>query len=207
MFAYQTDPEKGSSCFRSNNHMEITVKQIELARKKLAGVIAETPLQLSKRLSQKYGATIYLKREDLQDVRSYKIRGAYNKMASLSKEEQKRGVVTASAGNHAQGVAYSCSLLKIHGVIFMPTITPAQKINKVRQFGGTYVEIQLVGTTFDEASAAAQTFCKEKNAVYVPPFNDPFVIAGQGTVGVEIEEAIDGNLDVIVAPIGGGGLI
>lgn len=187
--------------------MNISKKDITEAKERLGTVIANTPLQLSKRLSHKYGATIYLKREDLQDVRSYKIRGAFNKMASLSDGEKNQGVVTASAGNHAQGVAYSCSLLKIHGVIFMPTITPLQKIDKVKQFGGKYVEIQLVGTTFDEASTAAQTYCKEHNAVYVPPFNDPYVMAGQGTIGIEIKEDIDGTLDVILAPIGGGGLM
>jgi threonine dehydratase len=187
--------------------MKIDLKDIEDAKKRLDTVIAKTPLQLSKRLSQKYDAKIYLKREDLQDVRSYKIRGAYNKMASLSKEEQKRGVVTASAGNHAQGVASSCALLQIRGVIFMPTITPVQKIDKVKHFGGEFVEVQLVGTTFDESSAAAQAYCKEKNAVYIPPFNDPLVIAGQGTVGKEIAEEIGGTLDVIIAPIGGGGLM
>lgn len=187
--------------------MTISKNDIIEAKERLGTVIAKTPLQLSKRLSHKYGATIYLKREDLQDVRSYKIRGAFNKMASLSDGEKNQGVVTASAGNHAQGVAYSCSLLKIHGVIFMPTITPLQKIDKVKQFGGKYVEIQLVGTTFDEASTAAQTYCKEHNAVYVPPFNDPYVMAGQGTIGIEIKEDIDGTLDVILAPIGGGGLM
>lgn len=187
--------------------MNITIEQIETARDRLDKVIAKTPLQLSKRLSQKYGATIYLKREDLQDVRSYKIRGAFNKIASLTKAEGKRGIVTASAGNHAQGVAYSCSLLKIHGVIFMPTVTPLQKIDKVKHFGGKYVTVKLIGNTFDDASIAAQAYCKTQSAVYVPPFNDPLVIAGQGTVGKEIYEDIDGDLDILVAPIGGGGLI
>lgn len=187
--------------------MKITTQQIDDAAKRLQSVITETPLQLSKRLSEKYKATIYIKREDLQEVRSFKIRGAYNKMASLTPEEKKRGVVCASAGNHAQGVAYSCSLLKIHGVIFMPTPTPNQKIQRVKQFGGKYVEVRLVGNAYDDAGKAAKEYCKEHNAIYVHPFNDPLTMAGQGTVGKEIYETLDGKLDMLVTCVGGGGLI
>lgn len=186
---------------------QITIQDIEEARERLGKVVAKTPLQLSKRLSEKYGATVYLKREDLQEVRSFKIRGAYNKMATLTEEEKKKGVVCASAGNHAQGVALSCSLLKIHGVIFMPSVTPQQKIDRVKNFGGKYVEIKLVGNTYDEASVASKEYCHKKNMVYVHPFNDPLTIAGQGTIAKEIYEDIDGNLDVVVVGIGGGGLI
>ncbi len=187
--------------------MKITVRDIEQAAEKLKGVAQKTPLEYSKRLSKLYGADIYLKREDLQEVRSFKIRGAYNKMASLTPEEKKRGVVCASAGNHAQGVAYSCNELKIKGVIFMPVVTPNQKIEKVQHFGDGYVEIKLVGNTFDEASIASQVYAQEHNAVYVHPFNDPHTIAGQGTVGKEIYEELKGNVDYVLAAIGGGGLI
>lgn len=170
--------------------MNLTTHDIDQAAQRLKNVLQPTPLQYSKRLSDKYQATIYLKREDQTDVRSFKLRGAYNKMSSLKEEEKKRGVVCASAGNHAQGVALSCSLLKIKGTIFMPVVTPTQKINKVRGFGGPFVEVQLVGDTFDDASNAAQDYCKEQNAVYVHPFDDPLTIAGQGTVGKEIWEEL-----------------
>src|SRR3989344_3211304 len=130
----------------------VSAQTIEEAAKRLAGVIKKTPLQFSQRLSKLYKANIYLKREDLQEVRSYKIRGAYNLMSTLSQDEKDRGVVCASAGNHAQGVAYSAAKLHIFATIFMPIVTPLQKINKVKQFGGKWVEIKLVGATFDESS-------------------------------------------------------
>lgn len=187
--------------------MKITVEQIEAAAERLREVAAKTPLQFSKRLSKQYNANVYLKREDLQEVRSFKIRGAYNKISSLSEAERKRGVVAASAGNHAQGVAYSCSVLKIKGVIFMPIATPLQKIEKVKHFGGKYAEVRLVGNTYDEASNAAHKYCEEQNAVYVHPFDDPLTIAGQGTIGREIYEELEGKLDVVVVTVGGGGLI
>lgn len=186
--------------------MKITVQQIDEAAKRLEGVIVKTPLQKSKRLSKLFGAHIYIKREDLQEVRSYKIRGAYNKMSSLAEEERKRGIVAASAGNHAQGVALSCSLLKIKGVIFMPTVTPNQKIERVKHFGDGFVEIKLVGETYDAAGKAAHEYCKKHNAIYVHPFNDPATIAGQGTIGKEIYEELEGNVDVVIVPIGGGGM-
>lgn len=186
--------------------MEPHLKDIEAAAERLKDVAQNTQLQLNKRLSEKYQATIYIKREDLQEVRSFKIRGAYNKIASLTTEEKNRGVVTASAGNHAQGVAYACFNLKIKGVIFMPVTTPNQKIEKVKNFGGEYAEVKLIGNTFDEANQAAQKYCKEQNAVYVHPFDDPFTIAGQGTVAKEIYEKLEGKLDMIIAPEGGGGL-
>ncbi len=187
--------------------MKITVKDIEQAAERLKGVSQNTPLQYSKRLSKHYNAEIYLKREDLQEVRSFKIRGAYNKIASLSKKERENGVVCASAGNHAQGVAYSCNALKIHGTIFMPIVTPNQKIEKVQQFGDGYVDIKLVGTTFDDASIASQVFAKDNNAAYIHPFNDPMTIAGQGTVGKEVYDELKGQVDFVLATIGGGGLI
>lgn len=193
--------------------MGITIQTINEAAKRLETIGVRTPLQFSKRLSEKYHAKIYLKREDLQEVRSFKIRGAYNKIASLTEAEKKRGVVCASAGNHAQGVAYSCALLNIKGVIFMPTITPPQKIAKVKHFGKDFIEIKLVGVAFDEAMQAAKQYCQEKKAVFVHAFDDPLVISGQGTVAKEIYEELSArhscsveNL-VIVSCIGGGGLI
>lgn len=187
--------------------MKITVKEIDEAAQRLKGVAQETPLQYSNRLSKQYKANVYIKREDLQEVRSFKIRGAYNKMASMTAKQRENGVVCASAGNHAQGVAYSCRALKVHGTIFMPIVTPNQKIDKVQQFGDGYVDIKLVGTTFDDASIASQVFAKEHNAAYVHPFNDPMTIAGQGTVGKEVFEELKGNVDYVVCAIGGGGLI
>lgn len=183
------------------------INQIDEAATKLEDVIQRTPLQFSKRLSQLYDAKVYIKREDLQEVRSFKIRGAYNKMVSLSSQERKRGVVCASAGNHAQGVAFSCALLKLKGTIFMPISTPNQKIQKVKQFGGAYATVKLVGKTFDDAAAAAKQFAQEQNAITVHPFNDPLTIAGQGTVGREIYSELGDAVDVVVASIGGGGLI
>jgi threonine dehydratase len=186
--------------------MKITISQIDEAAKRLEGVIAETPLQRSKRLSALFDANVYIKREDLQEVRSYKIRGAYNKMSSLTDAEKKRGIVAASAGNHAQGVALSCALLKIKGVIFMPTITPNQKIDRVKHFGDGFVEIKLIGETYDDASKASHEYCEKQKAVYVHPFNDPATIAGQGTIGKEIYEKLEGNVDIVIVPIGGGGV-
>lgn len=186
---------------------KVAIEDIDKANECVSKVAVKTPLQYSERLSKLFGAEVYLKREDLQVVRSFKLRGAYNKMCRLNPEEKKRGVVCASAGNHAQGVAYSCAKLKIKGTIFMPSITPLQKIDRVRQFGGSYITIKLVGHTYDDASKAAHTFCEQKKAVYVHPFNDPLTIAGQGTVGKEIFEQLGGIVDVVVVPIGGGGLV
>ncbi len=184
----------------------VSTKTIEEASLRISEAVKKTPLEFSKRLSKKYSAKIYLKREDLQEVRSYKIRGAYNLISTLSKSERKRGVVCASAGNHAQGVAFSCSRLKIKGVIFMPTITPFQKINRVKHFGDGWVEVKLFGQTFDEACAEALTYTKRHDKVFVHPFADPRIISGQGTVGLEIIQDLS-KLDYCVAPIGGGGLI
>lgn len=185
--------------------MSVSVQSINEASQRLQGVSIKTQLEFNQRLSDKYNAQIYLKREDLQPVRSFKIRGAYNLIASLSDVEKSRGVVCASAGNHAQGVAYSCSKLQIKGVIFMPVVTPNQKIDKVKKFGGNHVEIVLVGDTFDEASLQSKNYCQEHNMVYVHPFDDDRTIAGQGTVAKEIFEEI--LPDIIVSCVGGGGLI
>lgn len=187
--------------------MKVTIETINQAAEKLQQIGVTTPLQYSHRLSKKYNANVYIKREDLQEVRSFKIRGAYNKMSSLTDDEKKQGVVAASAGNHAQGVAYSCALLKIKGVIFMPTITPSQKIEKVKHFGKDFIEVKLSGITFDDAMNAAKQYCKEQNAIFVHAFDDPLIIAGQGTIGKEVYEELNGKVDVVVACIGGGGLI
>ena len=144
---------------------------IHKAYELLSKVVLKTPLQYHWKLSEKFGAEVYLKREDLQVVRSYKIRGAYNLIQSLTEEQRKQGVVCASAGNHAQGVAYSCKALNIQGVIYMPAITPKQKINQVKMFGGNHVEVVLIGDTFDECQAHALVFCAEKNSVFIPPFD------------------------------------
>lgn len=185
----------------------LSVESINKASVNLAGIVRLTPVELSKRLSEKFKGKIYFKREDLQEVRSYKIRGAYNLMSGLTEEEKKRGVVCASAGNHAQGVAFSAHKLGINAVIFMPVVTPLQKINKVKSFGGKFVSIKLIGANYDESSKAAKDFCKKQDAVFVHPFNDYRVMNGQGTVGKEIFDFFGQNLDYILVPIGGGGLI
>lgn len=178
---------------------------IDAAYDTLKPVVLKTPLQFHRKLSEKFKAEIYLKREDLQIVRSYKLRGAFNLMQSLSAQERKRGIVCASAGNHAQGVAYSCKYLDVKGVIYMPAITPKQKINQVKMFGGDNIEIVLTGDTFDECQAHALEFAELKDMVFIPPFDNLKVIEGQGTVGKEILEALT-DIDYVFIPIGGGGL-
>ncbi|MEO8473243.1 MAG: threonine ammonia-lyase IlvA [Chryseolinea sp.] len=176
------------------------------AAETLKSVALKTPLQYHRKLSEKFQAEIYLKREDLQVVRSYKIRGAFNLIQSLTPEQRQNGVVCASAGNHAQGVAFACKHLDIKGVIYMPAITPKQKINQVKMFGGSNTEIVLIGDTFDECQIHALEFAKEKNMVFIPPFDHLKVIEGQGTVGKEILDEMSG-IDYIFIPVGGGGLI
>ncbi len=184
----------------------LTAENIQKAYQNIKHVVNRTPLQYSVRLSSKYKAKIYLKREDLQTVRAYKIRGAYNLISSLSEEEKSRGVICASAGNHAQGFAYACASLGIRGIVYMPEVTPFQKINKVKKFGGQYVQVELVGRTFDEAFQASKKRAEDEGLVYVHPFDDERTIAGQGSVGIEILEDLH-DTDIIIAPIGGGGLI
>jgi threonine dehydratase len=175
------------------------------ASKRLADVVKHTPLIYSSKLSEKYHCEIYLKREDLQIVRSYKLRGAYNMISQLSPEELSRGVVCASAGNHAQGVAFSCDKLGTKGVIFMPEITPRQKVKQTEMFGNGSVELVLVGDTFDDCLMEALAYTKEHNMTFIPPFDNYSIIEGQGTVGVEIFEDLPG-VEVVIMPIGGGGL-
>ena len=192
---------------QNSNFLPVTPQDVEQARTRLQQVVECTPLQRNVRLSERYQAEIYLKREDLQVVRSYKLRGAYNLMASLSEQERARGIVCASAGNHAQGVAFTCRLLGIRGHIFMPQNTPKQKIERVRMHGGSSIDITLTGDTFDATYAEAIEYASLHNAVFVPPFDHPAVIAGQGTVGLEILEQLGRVPDYTVCPIGGGGLI
>lgn len=183
-----------------------TVEAIEKASSVLEEILEPTPFQKNQNLSSLYEANIFLKREDLQMVRSYKIRGAYNKIRSIAPDSMQNGIVCASAGNHAQGVAFSCSKLKIMGSIFMPTTTPKQKIEQVRMFGKEYIEIILTGDTFDAANSAAIRFAKENDKTFIPPFDDPKVMEGQGTIGREILNQSKVKLDYIFVPIGGGGL-
>ena len=182
------------------------LQQIQAARENLRGIVLHTPLTKIDSLSEKYGANIFLKREDLQPVRSYKLRGAYNKMASLSQEEKERGIICASAGNHAQGVAYCCQKLNIKGIIVMPETTPKQKIKRVKALGKDWVQVILEGVTFDDANQFAQTLRHHRNLVFIHPFDDDLVIAGQGTIGIEILEDAGFPVDYLVIPIGGGGL-
>jgi len=184
----------------------LKVENIEQAAKALEGVAVHTPLQFNAQLSEEYGCNVYLKREDLQVVRSYKLRGAFNKMNALTAEERKNGVVCASAGNHAQGLAYSCRKLNIQGTIFMPVTTPSQKITQVKLFGKSHVTVKLIGDTFDDAQRAAMAFSVENHAAFVHPFDDEKVMEGQGTVGKEILDDANFNIDLLLMPIGGGGL-
>lgn len=181
-------------------------KEVLAAKKQLQGIVSVTPLTENLNLSDEFGATILLKREDLQIVRSYKIRGAYNKMSSLTEKEKKQGIVCASAGNHAQGVAYSCNLLKIMGKIYMPKPTSKQKIKQVQLFGKSFVEIVLIGDTFDDAYEKSIEDVQKNNKIFIHPFDDVNVIAGQGTVGLEILESFSDSIDYVFVPIGGGGL-
>jgi threonine dehydratase len=183
-----------------------SIAEILAAAETLSDVVDKTPLTLNRNLSEKYDANIYLKREDLQVVRSYKIRGAFNKIVGLSEKEKANGVVCASAGNHGQGVAYACNELGIHCTVFMPTPTPSQKLIQVKNFGGEHVDTVLVGDTFDDAFYEAEKFCSRSDATFIHPFNDAEVIAGQATVGVEILNEIEKPIDYLILPIGGGGL-
>ncbi|MBC7946230.1 MAG: threonine ammonia-lyase [Chitinophagaceae bacterium] len=175
------------------------------ATERLRPIVHHTPLQLNLNLSRKYQCNVYLKREDLQVVRSYKLRGAYNMISSLPREQVMKGVVCASAGNHAQGFAYSCKKLGIKGVVFMPTITPKQKVNQTKMFGEDKIEIKLIGDNFDECAVAAKQYTEQHELTFIPPFDDHRIIEGQGTVAVEILEDLQ-NIDYVFVPVGGGGL-
>jgi len=182
------------------------IEDVKQAQNNLSQVIYNTPLQYSFNLSERFDANIYLKREDTQIVRSYKIRGAYNKITSIPKEDLQRGVVCASAGNHAQGVAYSCFKLGVKGTIFMPAPTPKQKVQQVNMFGKDMVDVVLKGDTFDDAYHFALDFCNQNNSTFVHPFDDKKVIEGQATIGLELFRDADFNIDYLFMPVGGGGL-
>ncbi len=185
----------------------VAVENVLIAHHFLKDVVVHTPLQKDDYLSEKYGATIYFKREDLQHVRSFKLRGAYYKIKKIEAEAREKGVVCASAGNHAQGVAYACAHLKIQAKIFMPKTTPKQKIGQVHMFGRDYVEIILAGDTFDDSAASASAYCHEHDMIFIHPFDDLDVMAGQGSVAVEIMNDIEEPIDFIFGSIGGGGLM
>ena len=187
--------------------VNISLDNIVEAAKRLSGVADITALQLNANLSEQYQCNILLKREDLQVVRSYKIRVAFNKMSSLSKEILNKGVVCASAGNHAQGFAFACQKLGVYGKIYMPSVTPQQKVTKVKKFGKDWVEIVLVGDTFDDAFQEAMVYSEASGKAFIHPFNDSKIIEGQGTVALEILNQYPHEIDYLIAPIGGGGLI
>ncbi len=185
----------------------VQLEDILIAYQQLKDIVAHTPLQKNERLSEKYGCNVYLKREDLQHVRSFKLRGAYYKVKSLDAAELKNGVVCASAGNHAQGVAYACRHLGVQGKIFMPATTPRQKVSQVELFGRESVEIILVGDTFDDSYHEAIKCAEAESRAFIHPFDDEKVIAGQGTVAVEMLNDCEEPVDYVFASIGGGGLM
>ncbi|ORV96761.1 threonine ammonia-lyase [Mycobacterium kyorinense] len=185
----------------------LTAADIDAAADRIAGVVTPTPLQLCDRLSAMTGARVYLKREDLQSVRSYKLRGAYNLLVQLSPEEVAAGVVCSSAGNHAQGFAFACRALGIHGRVYVPAKTPKQKRDRIRYHGGDFIELIVGGTTYDLAAEAALDDVARTGATLVPPFDDVRTIAGQGTIAVELLDQLGGEPDLVVVPVGGGGCI
>ncbi|WIK87720.1 threonine ammonia-lyase IlvA [Varibaculum cambriense] len=185
----------------------VTAKDIDVAAGVLAKVATKTPLQKSERLSEEVGRPVYLKREDLQICRSFKVRGAYVRMAAMDVDERAAGVVCASAGNHAQGVAYACAHLGIKGTIFLPASTPRQKRKRIATIGGKWVEPVIVGGDFDEANRVAAAAAKEGGKVYVHPYDDPYTIAGQGSIAVDLDSQLPEDTDMILIPVGGGGLI
>jgi len=172
---------------------------------RLQDVVKKTPLTYNHNLSRKYACDVYLKREDLQIVRSYKLRGAYNMMSLLPPDQLVKGVVCASAGNHAQGFAYSCKKLNVKGVVFMPIITPNQKVSQTKMFGEGFVEVKLIGDTFDDCAVAAKKYTEEHGLTFIPPFDNISIIEGQSTVGIEILDDQQ-DIDFIFLPVGGGGL-
>jgi threonine dehydratase len=187
--------------------VELSPAAIFRAGTRLRQVVRRTPLETSGRLSGELGVPVRFKREDLQVCRSYKVRGAYNLISGLQAAERENGVVCASAGNHAQGLAFACRELRIPGRVYLPANTPRQKRKRIASIGGEWIEPIIAGSSFDEASAASKADAERTGAVYVHPFDDPRTIAGQGTVGLEIAEQHDGPIDTVIVPVGGGGLI
>ncbi|USB33878.1 threonine ammonia-lyase IlvA [Paenibacillus sp. YPG26] len=191
---------------QGNDNPKVGMEDIIRAHHVLKEVIVRTPLQLDAALSARYDCQVYLKREDLQVVRSFKIRGSYNMIRNLTEEQRERGIVCASAGNHAQGFALSCHALGIRGHIYMPSTTPNQKVRQVKRFGGSDAEVILTGDTYDDAYAEAMKACQEHGMTFVHPFDDPKIVAGNGTIGMEIMEGLSSPADYVFVTIGGGGL-
>ncbi|HHT41637.1 MAG TPA: threonine ammonia-lyase IlvA [Actinomyces sp.] len=186
--------------------VQVNARDVDEAAHRLENVAIKTALEQSPRLSEVVGVPVYLKREDIQVCRSFKVRGAYNKIASLSKEEAQHGVAAASAGNHAQGVAYACAQLGIKGKIFLPSNTPRQKRDRIATIGKGWVEQIIVDGSFDKANEEAGRIANEEGLIFVPPYDDPMTIAGQGTIAVELDQQIPEGTDSVVIPMGGGGL-
>jgi threonine dehydratase len=185
----------------------VDAAMVEAAAERLHGVVATTPLERSARLSDQLGLEVWLKREDLQAVRSYKVRGAYNLVAQLDAAARAAGVVAASAGNHAQGLAYACAALDVSGRVYLPRTTPRQKRDRIAVLGGDRIEVVMAGDTYDEAAVAAASYATSSGATLVPAFDDPRTIAGQGTVAREIVRQLGSAPALIVLPVGGGGLL
>ena len=185
---------------------EVTLESIVKAKQNINEVIKDTKLEFNNFLSEKFNARVYIKREDMSPIRSYKLRGAYNFITQQVRNGNNQ-FVCASAGNHAQGFALACNKYQSKGVVFMPATTPAQKISKVIKFGGEYIDLKMAGDTFDDAYARAQEYSRQNNNIFVHPFNEPLIIAGQGTVGLEILAQCKSHIDYLLVPIGGGGLI
>ena len=184
-----------------------SLKAVKEASERISKVVLKTPLAESFTYSKRFDAKVMLKREDLQQVRSYKIRGAYNKISSLPQEQLEKGVICASAGNHAQGVAFACNKLKVKGVIYMPGTTPQQKVEQTEMFGGEWVEVVLKGDTYDDSFKSAMAHRAEKGLIFIHPFDDEKVIEGQATIALEILEQANEAIDYVFAPLGGGGLL
>ncbi len=192
---------------QSDTNTYVSLEQVREARQRISDLVRHTPLIRMPNISEKLGAEVLFKREDLQRVRSYKIRGAFNKISDLVERKKVDTVVCSSAGNHAQGVAQACHHLGIRGVIFMPTTTPRQKVQQVEMFGRDHIEIRLVGDTYDASYAVAIEFCRSMGHEFVHPFDDPLIIAGQATIALELLEDSKKKIDYLLVPVGGGGLI
>jgi threonine dehydratase len=196
-----------SSAPRASGSSPLTAADIDEAARRIAGVVERTPLQHSDRLSDMTGAEVYLKREDLQSVRSYKLRGAYNLLMQLTPEQLRAGVVCSSAGNHAQGFALACRSMQVHGRVYVPAKTPKQKRDRIRYHGGDYIDLIVGGASYDAAAAAALDDVARTGAILVPPYDDPRTMAGQGTIAVEILDQLDSEPDLVIIGVGGGGCI
>ncbi len=195
------------AALRPSGSSPLSAADIDEAARRISGVVSASPLQYSDRLSAATGAEVYLKREDLQTVRSYKLRGAYNLLMQLSEQELSAGVVCSSAGNHAQGFALACRSMGIHGRVYVPAKTPKQKRDRIRYHGGEFIELIVGGPTYDLAAAAALDDVARTGATLVPPYDDPRTMAGQGTIAVEILAQLDAEPDLVIVPVGGGGCI